>query len=77
MKTANDTTEAREGISSRSIHDWIHFAAICPECGLQVLQHGYSRVLLFGFLDLDHPIEAYSSARELGSRASPEPPHAQ
>jgi hypothetical protein len=59
MKTAKDTTEARAGISSRSMQDWVLFAAICPKCRRQVLQHGYSRVLLFGFLDVDHPIEAY------------------
>jgi len=59
MKTANDTTEARAGIPSRPIQDSILFAAICPKCRLHVLQHGYSRVLLFGFLDVDHPIEAY------------------
>jgi hypothetical protein len=37
------------------------FAATCPKCRQQVLQYGYSRVLLFGFLDVDHPIEAYCS----------------
>jgi len=59
MKTANHTTEARAGIPSRPLQDWILFAATCPKCRRQVLQHGYSRVLLFGFLDVDHPIEAY------------------
>ena len=59
MKTANHTTEARGGISSRPTQDCILFAARCPKCRKQVLQHGYSRVLLFGFLDVDHPIEAY------------------
>lgn len=59
MKTANDTTEVRGGISSRPMQDWILFAAICPKCRRPVLQHGYSRVLLFCFLDVDHPIEAF------------------
>jgi hypothetical protein len=59
MKTANETKEARGGIPSRPIQEWILFAAICPKCRQPALQHGYSRVLLFGFLDVDHPIEAY------------------
>ena len=59
MKTAQDTTEARAANASRPVEDWIVFAAICPKCQRPVLQHGYSRVLLFGFLDVDHPIEAY------------------
>lgn len=59
MKTANDTTEVRGNIPSRPMQDWILFAAICPKCRRSVLQHGYSRVLLFCFLDVDHPIEAY------------------
>jgi primosomal protein N' len=41
------------------MQDWILFAATCPKCQQQVLQHGYSRVLLCCFLDVDHPIEAY------------------
>jgi hypothetical protein len=59
MKTVDDTTDARRRIPSRPMQDWILFAAMCPKCRRPVLQHGYSRVLLFGFLDVDHPIEAY------------------
>jgi hypothetical protein len=59
MKTANDTTEVRQGIASRPIQDWILFSATCPKCRRPVLQHGYSRVLLFCLLDVDLPIEAY------------------
>ena len=58
MKTANHTTQVRGGISSRPTQHCVLFVARCPKCRKQVLQHGYSRVLLFGFLDVDHPIEA-------------------
>ena len=59
MTTANDTTELRATIPSKPTQEWILFAAKCPKCQRPALQHGYSRVLLFGFLDVDHPIEAY------------------
>ena len=61
MKTANDTTEAHGRTPSRPMQDWILFAAICPKCQRPVLQRGYGRVLLFGFLDSGHPIEAFCS----------------
>ena len=59
MKTANHTPEVRGGISSRPMQDCVLFVVRCPKCRERALQHGYSRVRLFGFLDCDHPIEAY------------------
>jgi hypothetical protein len=58
MKSTNDVTELFGGLRANQ-QEWVLFAAICPKCRQQVLQHGYSRVLLFGFLDVDYPIEAY------------------
>lgn len=57
--TASHPTGARAAISRKTVEQRVLFAATCPTCRQQVLQHGYSRVLLFGFLDVDHPIEAY------------------
>jgi len=57
--TANHSTEVRAGIPNRPMQNRVLFVATCPKCRRQVLQHGYSRVLLFAFLDLEHPIEAY------------------
>lgn len=59
MKTTNHTPEVRGGITSRPRQDCVLFVVRCPKCRERVLQHGYSRVHLFGFLDGDHPIEAY------------------
>jgi hypothetical protein len=60
--TANRLTEARARVSMKPTENSVLFAATCPKCRQQVLQHGYSRVLLFGLLDVDHPIEAYCAA---------------
>ena len=59
--TANHPTEARAGISKRPTKNCVLFVATCPKCRRQVLQHGYSRVLLFAYLDVEHEIEAYCS----------------
>jgi hypothetical protein len=61
--TANHPTEARAGtISKRPAKNCVLFVATCPKCRRQVLQHGYSRVLLFAYLDVEHEIEAYCAA---------------
>jgi hypothetical protein len=60
--TTRHLTEARVDVSRRPTQNCVLFVATCPKCRKQVLQHGYSRILLFGFLDVDHPIEAYCGA---------------
>jgi hypothetical protein len=57
--TSNHPTAARAAVSNGTVQHCVVFVATCPKCRQQVLQHGYSRVVLFGFLDVDHPIEAY------------------
>ena len=59
MKTTANPAEARAAVSNKTVEQCVLFAATCPKCRQQVLQHGYNRVLLFGFLDVDLPIEAY------------------
>lgn len=59
--TASRPTETRPRISNRPTNE-ILFVATCPQCRKQILQHGYSRVLLFAYLDIEHPIEAYCAA---------------
>lgn len=60
MKTiARATADARESAPSKLAYDSVPFTATCPKCQQQVLQHGYSRIVLFGFLDMLHPIDAY------------------
>jgi hypothetical protein len=60
--TANHPAEARTGISTRPTKNCVLFVATCPKCRRPVLQHGYSRVLLFAYLDVEHEIEAYCAA---------------
>ena len=60
--TANHPAEARANISNRPTKNCVLFVATCPQCRRQVLQHGYSRVLLFAYLDVEHEIEAYCAA---------------
>jgi hypothetical protein len=60
--TAKHLTEARSRVSQKPAQNCVLFVATCPKCRQQVLQHGYSRILLFGFLDVDQPIEAYCAA---------------
>ena len=61
--TVNHPTEARAaGTSNRPMQNRVLFAATCPQCRQQVLQHGYSRVVLFAYLDAEHEIEAYCGA---------------
>jgi hypothetical protein len=60
--TANHPTEARAGISNRPTQKNVLFVATCPRCRQQVLQHGYSRVVLFAYLDVEHEIDAYCAA---------------
>jgi hypothetical protein len=60
--TAQGTARARESIANKLAHDSVLFTSACPKCQQQVPQHGYSRVVLFGFLDMLHPIDAYCPA---------------
>ena len=63
MKTiAHGITAARENTTNKLAHNSVLFTATCPKCKQQVLQHGYSRVVLFAFLDMLHPIDAYCPA---------------
>lgn len=60
--TANDIAEARRSISNKLVQDCVPFTAICPKCQQHVSQHGYSRIALFSFLDMVHPIDAYCAS---------------
>jgi hypothetical protein len=63
MKTiAHGSAGAGESTANKHAHDSVPFASTCPKCQQQVLQHGYSRVALFAFLDMLHPIDAYCPA---------------
>ena len=65
MKTvANHLAEAAGVIPNRTVKNCVRFASTCPKCRQQVLQHGYSRVLLFAYLDVEHEIDAYCAACE-------------
>jgi hypothetical protein len=50
---------ARESTPNKLAHDGVPFTATCPKCHQQVTQHGYSRIVLFAFLDMLQPIDAY------------------
>jgi hypothetical protein len=60
--TADGMAGSRESIANKLAHDSVPFTSTCPKCQQPVLQHGYSRVALFGFLDMAHPIDAYCRA---------------
>jgi len=59
--TAHGIAGTRESATNKLAHDSVLFTATCPKCQQLVLQQGYSRVALFGFLDMLHPIDAYCS----------------
>jgi len=56
---ANHSTEPRAGFSPKRTQNRVLFVATCRKCQRQVLQRGYSRVLLFAYLDVEHEIEAH------------------
>lgn len=60
--TAHSIAGTRESVANKLAHDSVPFTATCLKCQQQVVQHGYSRVVLFGFLDMLHPIDAYCPA---------------
>jgi len=57
--TVDNVAEARESHSNKLAHEHVPVTATCPKCRRQIVQHGYSRVALFSFLDMSHPIDAY------------------
>lgn len=57
--TAHGIAVARESSANKLAQDCVPFTSTCPRCEQLVSQHGYSRVALFGFLDMLHPIDAY------------------
>lgn len=63
MKTiAHGSAGARESTANKLAHEGVLFTSTCPKCQQQVLQHGYSRLVLVAFLDMLHPIDAYCPA---------------
>jgi hypothetical protein len=63
MKTiARGIAGARESTTNKLAHDSVPFTSTCPKCQQPVLQHGYSRIVLFAFLDMLHPIDAHCPA---------------
>jgi hypothetical protein len=62
MKTPVKIADAHADRPRPLAQDGVIFTSTCPKCQQQVQQDGYSRVVLFSFLDMVHPIDAYCAA---------------